>query len=198
MIPSSPSAAPHTSRSPRRRNAATRDSTCRPCCRPNWVATSIFCGRFDSCFPGAAQHLAQRSGALQTRDRHELGVWNDPGSALHRFARYALHRIRETGCLAWADIAGGEIAEAEGAEQATEDDAERHEGEEHHHAGKAFVRGGVSHMDIDQAEDDAENAAQHGAEKTTDEAEEDDFHVLSPAAQEREPTHESQDHIVTR
>jgi hypothetical protein len=41
-------------------------------------------------FPGRS---AARSGALQTRDRHKLGVWNDPGSAVHRFA---LHRVRET------------------------------------------------------------------------------------------------------
>jgi hypothetical protein len=41
-------------------------------------------------FPGAAQHFL--SGALQTRDRSGLGVWNDPGSALQR---YALHRARE-------------------------------------------------------------------------------------------------------
>jgi hypothetical protein len=32
------------------------------------------------------------NGALQTRDRSRLGVWNDPGSAVHR---YALHRVRE-------------------------------------------------------------------------------------------------------
>jgi hypothetical protein len=42
--------------------------------------------------------MAQRSGALQTRDRRELRFWQrhihgDPGSAVHRFA---LHRIRET------------------------------------------------------------------------------------------------------
>jgi hypothetical protein len=36
-------------------------------------------------FPGAAQHVR--------RDRLKLGVLDDPGSAVHRFA---LHRIRET------------------------------------------------------------------------------------------------------
>jgi hypothetical protein len=35
-------------------------------------------------------------------------------------------------------------------------------------------------MNIGQAEDDAEHAAQHGAEKEADQAEEDDFHELSP------------------
>jgi len=44
-------------------------------------------------FPGAAQH---DSDALQNRDRRALGVWNDPGSAAHRFT---LRRIRETGHL---------------------------------------------------------------------------------------------------
>ena len=34
-------------------------------------------------FPGAAQHEAKRNDALQTRDRNTLGVWNDPGSAVH-------------------------------------------------------------------------------------------------------------------
>jgi hypothetical protein len=53
-------------------------------------------------FPGAAQHEAERSGALQTRDRYKHGamkcrVYYDPGSAVHRCA---LHRIRETGV--WA------------------------------------------------------------------------------------------------
>jgi hypothetical protein len=37
--------------------------------------------------------MAQRSDALQTRDRYERRVQSDPGSALHRFA---LQRIRET------------------------------------------------------------------------------------------------------
>jgi hypothetical protein len=44
-------------------------------------------------FPGAAQHVAQRSGALLTRDRNRRRARSDPGSAAHRFA---LHRIRET------------------------------------------------------------------------------------------------------
>jgi hypothetical protein len=44
-------------------------------------------------FPGAAQHGAKRNDALQTRDRNELGVCDDPGSAAHRFT---LRRIRET------------------------------------------------------------------------------------------------------
>src|SRR6202171_1496746 len=47
-------------------------------------------------FPGAAQHVAKRSDALQTRDRYELGVCDDPGSAMHHFV---LHRIRETWTL---------------------------------------------------------------------------------------------------
>src|SRR6202020_1499429 len=55
-------------------------------------------------FPGAVQHAAKRSDALQTRDRIKLGVWHDPGSAVHRHsasktrvnALMALHRIRET------------------------------------------------------------------------------------------------------
>jgi hypothetical protein len=43
-------------------------------------------------FPGAAQHVAKRSGgALQTRDRYELRArkrqaCDGPGSAVHRFA----------------------------------------------------------------------------------------------------------------
>src|ERR1700731_2840131 len=48
-------------------------------------------------FPGAAQHGAisavtrvcdalWRNDALQTRDRYELGVCGDPGSAVHHFA----------------------------------------------------------------------------------------------------------------
>ena len=45
-------------------------------------------------FPGAAQHEAKRNDALQTRDRHRLGICYNPGSAAHRFT---LHRIRETG-----------------------------------------------------------------------------------------------------
>jgi len=41
---------------------------------------------------------AAGAGALQTRDRCELRVWNGPGSAVHRFAlwRYALHHVRDT------------------------------------------------------------------------------------------------------
>jgi putative ABC transport system substrate-binding protein len=43
--------------------------------------------RSDSlCVTGAAQHGAQRRGALQTRDRSELGIRNGPGSAVHRSA----------------------------------------------------------------------------------------------------------------
>jgi len=41
--------------------------------------------------PGAAQHFF--SGALQTRDRSTLRVWNDPGSAVHHFV---LRRVRES------------------------------------------------------------------------------------------------------
>ncbi len=40
---------------------------------------------------------AARSGALQNRDLRRRRVWDDPGSAVHRFA---LHRIRETYALA--------------------------------------------------------------------------------------------------
>jgi hypothetical protein len=55
-------------------------------------------------FPGAVQHEAERSDALQTRDRYELRICGDPGSAAHRHgasktrvnALMALHRIRET------------------------------------------------------------------------------------------------------
>src|ERR1700731_2301082 len=43
----------------------------------------------EALFPGRS---AARSDALQTRDRYILGVWNDPGSAAHRFA---LRRVRE-------------------------------------------------------------------------------------------------------
>ncbi len=43
-------------------------------------------------FPGAAQHVAQRSDAPQNRDRTGLRICDDPGSAVHR---YALHRVRE-------------------------------------------------------------------------------------------------------
>jgi hypothetical protein len=55
-------------------------------------------------FPGAAQHEAisaftrvcdalWRNDTLQTRDRNELRVCDDPGSAAHHFT---LRRIRET------------------------------------------------------------------------------------------------------
>jgi len=53
-------------------------------------------------FPGAAQHVAQRSGALQTRDRNEHRVRSDRGSAVHRFA---LHRVRETRSQGWLSAA---------------------------------------------------------------------------------------------
>ena len=46
--------------------------------------------RFITLFPGRS---AARSGALQTRDRYELRVYDGPGSAVHHFV---LHRIRET------------------------------------------------------------------------------------------------------
>ena len=54
-------------------------------------------------FPGAAQHEAKRSGALQTRDRLKLRTnkrraCDDPGTAVHRFA---LRRIRETNAMLW-------------------------------------------------------------------------------------------------
>ena len=38
--------------------------------------------------------VARYGDALQTQDRYELGVCDDPGSAVHHFV---LHRIRETG-----------------------------------------------------------------------------------------------------
>jgi hypothetical protein len=44
-------------------------------------------------FPGAAQHEAQRSGALQKRDRYDRRVRDDPGSAMQHFV---LHRARKT------------------------------------------------------------------------------------------------------
>jgi len=34
--------------------------------------------------PGAAQRVAQRNGALQTRDLSTFGTWYGPGSAVHR------------------------------------------------------------------------------------------------------------------
>jgi hypothetical protein len=44
-------------------------------------------------FPGATQHAAKRSSALQTRGSSWFPeFFNDPGSAPHRFA---LHRVRE-------------------------------------------------------------------------------------------------------
>src|SRR6266550_2131758 len=39
------------------------------------------------CVPGAAQHEAERSGALQTRDRPIFRACGGPGSAAHRSAR---------------------------------------------------------------------------------------------------------------
>jgi hypothetical protein len=42
---------------------------------------------------GGTQHEAQRSGALQNRDRCGRYAWDDPGSGVHHFV---LHRIRET------------------------------------------------------------------------------------------------------
>jgi hypothetical protein len=47
-------------------------------------------------FPGAAQHLF--GGALLTRDRSTLRVWNDPGSAMQRCAP---HRVREKHSPKW-------------------------------------------------------------------------------------------------
>jgi hypothetical protein len=41
-------------------------------------------------FPGRGAPILV--GALLTRDRSKLRIWNDPGSAAHR---YALHRVRE-------------------------------------------------------------------------------------------------------
>jgi hypothetical protein len=43
--------------------------------------------------PGAAQHEAQRSDALQNRGRRKLRPRNGPGPAVHHFV---LHRIRGT------------------------------------------------------------------------------------------------------
>jgi hypothetical protein len=42
--------------------------------------------------PDAVQREAERSGAPLIRDRYKFGVWNDPGSAAHR---YALRCARE-------------------------------------------------------------------------------------------------------
>ena len=41
--------------------------------------------------------MSEANGALQTRDRYKLRVWNGPGSAVHR-SRIALtlHRVRDT------------------------------------------------------------------------------------------------------
>jgi hypothetical protein len=58
------------------------------------MAKSLFnIGKFPLCVPGAAQHGAQRNGALPNRDRRKRRVCNDPGAAVHRCA---LHRVRET------------------------------------------------------------------------------------------------------
>jgi hypothetical protein len=38
------------------------------------------------------------SGALQTRDRYAHHLREGPGTAAHRFATLALHRIRDTKC----------------------------------------------------------------------------------------------------
>jgi hypothetical protein len=46
-----------------------------------------------ACAPGAAQHEAQRSDALQNRGRRKLRSRNGPGPAVHHFV---LHRIRGT------------------------------------------------------------------------------------------------------
>ena len=43
--------------------------------------------------PGRGAAQAKRSGALQNRDLNGFGIWNGPGSAVHRFA---LHRVRDT------------------------------------------------------------------------------------------------------
>jgi hypothetical protein len=62
-------------------------------CLPDFPAKAVgWQGTARTRFPGAAQHGAKRSDALQTRDRNRLGAFDDPGSAVHRFA---LHRIRE-------------------------------------------------------------------------------------------------------
>jgi hypothetical protein len=47
---------------------------------------------YNSRFPGAAQHVAKRSGATQTRDRYGTCL-GGPASAEQRFT---LHRARET------------------------------------------------------------------------------------------------------
>jgi hypothetical protein len=47
----------------------------------------------ETCVPGAAQHAAKRSDALQTRDRIKLRVWYDPVSAKQHFV---LHCARDT------------------------------------------------------------------------------------------------------
>src|SRR5262249_56891318 len=48
--------------------------------------------------PGRSAARSEGSGALLDRDRHELRIWEGPGSAVHRSAseRCALHRIRDT------------------------------------------------------------------------------------------------------
>ena len=48
--------------------------------------------------PGAAQREPEASGALQTRDRYAHHLREGPGTAAHRFATLALHRIRDTKC----------------------------------------------------------------------------------------------------
>ncbi len=45
--------------------------------------------------PGAAQHAAKRSDALQNRDLREFRACNGPGSAAHREG--ALRHARDTG-----------------------------------------------------------------------------------------------------
>src|ERR1700692_2858495 len=67
---------------------------------PRSAAAIIYRCGFRDTFPGRS---AARSGALQTRDRNELGVCDDPGSAMHRCA---LHRIRETNHKAGMAAAG--------------------------------------------------------------------------------------------
>ena len=51
----------------------------------------------NSLVPGAMQHVAQRSAALQNRDRHKLGALGDPGSAQHHCAPAALRAAARPG-----------------------------------------------------------------------------------------------------
>jgi putative tryptophan/tyrosine transport system substrate-binding protein len=55
-------------------------------------------------FPGAAQHEAKRSGALQTRDRYKLRIWEGPGSAVHHSADAPQCTASGTSCIGRRDF----------------------------------------------------------------------------------------------